>query len=208
MDKIDTATQTLRKQIAALTGGVSPTRHDYAYGYAQAVQDVLRILDAHPAPPAIADAPVSDRPGPDAVAEPFPTVTRERLREQIMADHDLDCEVRPSAFDPWPPCPFCGSTNLFKRTAVSPVSCRHCGAEGPAAEWRARWESRAAPDAVAEAAWSHFHPDHDAPPDPDTIVEGFCVVTGHWGQPCPASMVPWSGVNHVTVYRAAKGQQP
>lgn len=63
-----------------------------------------------------------------------------------------------------------------------------------------------APDAVAEAAWTHFYPGHDAPPDPDTIVEGFCVVTGHWGRPCPASMVPWSGVNHVTVYRPlAKG---
>ena len=30
---------------------------------------VLALLDAHPAPPVIADAPVSDRLGPDAVAE-------------------------------------------------------------------------------------------------------------------------------------------
>ena len=44
--------------------------YDHNGGTAFVVKEhVLAILDAHPAPPAIADAPVSDRPAPDAVAE-------------------------------------------------------------------------------------------------------------------------------------------
>lgn len=39
------------------------------------------LLDAHPAPPAIADAPVSDRPGPDVVAEAWRDVLAERQRQ-------------------------------------------------------------------------------------------------------------------------------
>lgn len=52
--------------------------------------------------------------------------------------------------------------------------------------------------------WIHYHPDTATPPDPESIVEGWCVVTGWWGRECPASMVPWHGVNHVTVYRFAE----
>lgn len=105
---------------------------------------------------------MSDTPRPaKPEAEPFPVARRERLREQIMADPDLDCEVRPSASNPWPPCPFCGSTNLFKRTTVSPVSCGHCGAEGPAADCRARWESRAERDALRKGSREAVQEMHD-----------------------------------------------
>lgn len=50
--------------------------------------------------------------------------------------------------------------------------------------------------------WKHYFPDNGyEAPDPKTIVEGWCVITGWWGSPCLASLVPWHGVNHVCVYR-------
>lgn len=59
--------RTLREKIEWLVEKAPSSDEDK--GWNEAVTEVLRILDAHPAPPAIADAPVSDRPGPDAVAE-------------------------------------------------------------------------------------------------------------------------------------------
>ena len=50
--------------------------------------------------------------------------------------------------------------------------------------------------------WIHFNPDQaSVKPDANEMVEGFCVITGAWGSPCRAKMVPWEGPNHVTVYR-------
>lgn len=50
--------------------------------------------------------------------------------------------------------------------------------------------------------WFHYNPDQASErPDDSEIVEGFCVITGRWGSPCPAKLVPWEGVNHVVVYR-------
>lgn len=54
------------------------------------------------------------------------------------------------------------------------------------------------------AEWVFFHPHSSTPPHKDTIVDGFCAVTGSWGTPCKAGMVPWEGINHVTVYRILK----
>lgn len=56
--------------------------------------------------------------------------------------------------------------------------------------------------------WQHYYPKNGMmPPEPDTTVEGWCVITGWWGRACPASMVPWDGVNHVSVYRVVKPRE-